>query len=177
MTRSARKPARATSMGLENLRFILVGAGGGIGSALARRLRRAGAETVLMGRNPERLALLGQELDAPTRAVDAANGPEFEAALADFGPVRGIVNCAGSVLLKRGDACARALGQTRTSCVSDRLVGRSRKRLGHRAGAGCRRRTRYGALATARSEKGPAPQARSKPQASPFGNRRWSSPE
>ncbi len=89
-----------SGVGFEGSRFIIVGAGGGIGSALARRLKRLGAQPVLMGRNAEKLEGLSHELGAPAWAVDAANGAEFDAAAAAFAPIQGIVNCAGSVLLK-----------------------------------------------------------------------------
>ena len=53
-----------------------------------------------MGRSEERLAVLGSELRAQTCPVDAANSDELERAVASFNPVDGIVNCAGSILLK-----------------------------------------------------------------------------
>ncbi len=53
-----------------------------------------------MGRSEDRLAGLGAELGAPIRAVDAANGDQLQQALGQFGKLDGIVNCAGSVLLK-----------------------------------------------------------------------------
>lgn len=87
-------------MSFENTRFIVVGAAGGIGSALSRRLKKLGAEPILMGRTADKLVQLGKELDAPTQAVDASDAAEFETAVAAFGPIQGIVNCAGSVLLK-----------------------------------------------------------------------------
>ena len=87
-------------MSFENTRFIIVGAAGGIGSALSRRLKRLGAEPILFGRTADKLAELGKELDAATKTVDASNAAEFEAAVAASGPIQGIVNCAGSVLLK-----------------------------------------------------------------------------
>ena len=87
-------------MSFENERFIIVGAAGGIGSALSRRLKKLGAQPILMGRTADKLALLSQELDAPMQTVDASNPAELEAAVAANGPIQGIVNCAGSVLLK-----------------------------------------------------------------------------
>ncbi len=87
-------------MNFENTRFIVVGATGGIGSALSRRLKRLGAELILIGRAADKLAQLGSELDTQTRTVDAANGAEFEAVVAAAGPIQGIVNCAGSFALK-----------------------------------------------------------------------------
>ena len=89
-----------TNLNFENKRFVIVGAAGGIGSALSRRLKRLGAEPILLGRTPETLARLEAELSSPTHAVDASNSEEFEKAVAAFSPIQGIVNCAGSVLLK-----------------------------------------------------------------------------
>jgi len=87
-------------MSIENCRFVIVGAAGGIGSALARRLRQGGAGLLLLGRSVERLQQLGDELSAETRSIDATDAGELERAVVDFGPINGIVNCAGSLLLK-----------------------------------------------------------------------------
>ena len=87
-------------MSFANTRFVIVGASGGIGSALARRLKEAGAEPVLVGRSPEKLAGLANELDAPFVVADVSNPGSFDAAVANLGPIHGIVNCAGSFLLK-----------------------------------------------------------------------------
>ncbi|MBN8730535.1 MAG: SDR family oxidoreductase [Acidobacteria bacterium] len=87
-------------MSWENCRFVIIGAAGGVGSALARRLRSGGANLVLMGRTGERLAPLGAELGAETRVVDATCAAELEQAVMECGPIHGIVNCAGSLLLK-----------------------------------------------------------------------------
>lgn len=87
-------------MSVENCRFVIIGAGGGIGSALARRLKSAGASLMLMGRSGERLAALGAELSAETRVIDATSAAELEQAVAECGAIQGIVNCAGSLLLK-----------------------------------------------------------------------------
>jgi NAD(P)-dependent dehydrogenase (short-subunit alcohol dehydrogenase family) len=84
----------------ENCRFVIIGAAGGIGSALARRLKRGGASLVLMGRSMERLAPLASELGAETAVADAAQPDELERAVASLGSFHGIVNCAGSILLK-----------------------------------------------------------------------------
>ncbi len=87
-------------MSFQNARFVIIGAGGGIGSALARRLKKEGAELVLMGRSTERLVLLGRELSSETQVVDASEADALEKAVAAVGPMHGIVNCAGSILLK-----------------------------------------------------------------------------
>lgn len=87
-------------MSFENTRFVIIGATGGIGSALARRLKTLGTQPILLGRSAEKLAPLGEELGALTQAVDASKAEALEHAVADFGPINGIVNCAGSILLK-----------------------------------------------------------------------------
>jgi 3-oxoacyl-[acyl-carrier protein] reductase len=88
-------------MTLDDYRFVIIGAAGGIGSALARRLHRAGASLVLMGRTLEPLQKLAEELSgASARAVDATHPEELDAAVAEAGTINGIVNCAGSLLLK-----------------------------------------------------------------------------
>lgn len=87
-------------MSFDNVRVVVVGGSGGIGSSVARRIRGQGGHPILMGRSEEKLALVGSELGVQTRAVDAANIEELEQAVAAFAPVDGIVNCAGSILLK-----------------------------------------------------------------------------
>jgi NAD(P)-dependent dehydrogenase (short-subunit alcohol dehydrogenase family) len=87
-------------LSFENTRFIIIGAAGGIGSALSRRLKSHGAQPILLGRSAAKLALLGAELDAQTKTLDASKADELELAVAAFGPIGGIVNCAGSILLK-----------------------------------------------------------------------------
>lgn len=87
-------------MSLEKLRVVVIGGSGGIGSAVARRIRGQGGHPILLGRSEEKLALVAAGLGVQTRAVDAANIEELEQAVAAFMPVDGIVNCAGSILLK-----------------------------------------------------------------------------
>jgi len=87
-------------LSFENTRFVIIGAAGGIGSALARRLKAHGAQLILMGRSAERLAPLGEELVALTQVLDASKAEALEHAVAALGTIHGIVNCAGSILLK-----------------------------------------------------------------------------
>lgn len=83
---------------------LLVGASGGIGRALARQLSLSGAELVLAGRDAATLEPLASELGATAALL---SGPPFEAldgavqhALAAHGRLDGLVNLAGSLLLK-----------------------------------------------------------------------------
>ena len=55
---------------------------------------------VLLARSAEKLALLGDELGAQTQVYDASKADELERMVGSFGPIRGIVNCVGSILLK-----------------------------------------------------------------------------
>jgi len=84
--------------------LLIVGGSGGIGSALARRLSTRGGRLTLAARDPERLQIIAAETGAETLPLDARDGAAVEAAvqslLARHGRVDGVVNCAGSILLK-----------------------------------------------------------------------------
>ena len=85
-------------MSFENTNIVIIGAAGGIGSALARMLQQRGARLLLIGRDAVRLGVLGQELGMPAKALDASRVADLEQAITE--PITGIVNCAGSILLK-----------------------------------------------------------------------------
>jgi len=84
--------------------FVILGANGGIGSDLCRRLIAVGQHVTLAGRNEEALRQLGSELDSPFEVVDATSVEAvalcFQRIAEATGPIDGIVNCVGSVLLK-----------------------------------------------------------------------------
>ncbi len=84
--------------------MIIVGGAGGIGSAVARRLAARGCRIVLTGRNAERLQSVAAETGAQTFPLDARDSAAVDAmmqsVLAGHGRVDGMVNCAGSILLK-----------------------------------------------------------------------------
>lgn len=82
------------------MRVFLIGATGGIGSATARRLAAGGAEVILAARNEDRLRKLSGEISARHVTVDAADFDALDRVIADAAPIDGLVNCAGSLLLK-----------------------------------------------------------------------------
>lgn len=83
--------------------FLLSGAGGGIGSAVAHAFAARGARLVLMGRRPQPLAALSTKLSVmgvearPLLAdlLTADLAAVTRDAIAAFGHLDGIVNCAG----------------------------------------------------------------------------------
>lgn len=84
--------------------YVIFGAYGGVGSALARRLAAGGAQLVLSGRDAEALGALADELGAAARPVDATELEAVSELLkevrGEFGPLTGVANCVGSLLLK-----------------------------------------------------------------------------
>jgi NAD(P)-dependent dehydrogenase (short-subunit alcohol dehydrogenase family) len=85
-------------------RVLLIGGAGGIGSAVARLVVAGGGGVFLAGRDAAKLAALGDELGMPHGTVEATDPDAIDAcadmAAAALGGLDGIVNCAGSLLLK-----------------------------------------------------------------------------
>jgi NAD(P)-dependent dehydrogenase (short-subunit alcohol dehydrogenase family) len=84
--------------------LLIVGGAGGIGSAVARKLAARGAKLILAGRNAERLATVAAETGAETFPLDARDSAAVDALIqsvhTSHGRLDGLVNCAGSILLK-----------------------------------------------------------------------------
>jgi NAD(P)-dependent dehydrogenase (short-subunit alcohol dehydrogenase family) len=84
--------------------YAVIGATGGIGTALSRRLATQGAKLFLGARGEAKLQALAAEAQAATMSVDATQPEAVDAfiaqAIATFGQLDGVVNCVGSVLLK-----------------------------------------------------------------------------
>jgi NAD(P)-dependent dehydrogenase (short-subunit alcohol dehydrogenase family) len=84
--------------------YVVLGATGGIGSALSRRLAASDARLLLAARDVGKLEELAASLGAECRSVDATRFEQVEACVARavelFGRVDGVANCVGSVLLK-----------------------------------------------------------------------------
>ncbi len=83
---------------------IVIGAGGGVGSALARRLADGGATVVLAGRTEEPVAKVAADLGVAHAVLDATDVAAVDAFVGgvaeEHGRLDGIANCAGSVILK-----------------------------------------------------------------------------
>ena len=89
---------------MADLAYVILGATGGIGSALCRRLSARGARLTVAARDSQRTRAFAAELGAhavPTDATCAAHVDRcFAEALEHHGRIDGVVNCVGSVLLK-----------------------------------------------------------------------------
>jgi 3-oxoacyl-[acyl-carrier protein] reductase len=85
-------------------RVLIIGGSGGIGRAVARIVAATGGRVFLAARDPARLAEAAGEFAAPHAVVDATDPDAVDAcadaAAAALGGLDGIVNAAGSLLLK-----------------------------------------------------------------------------
>jgi len=88
--------------------YVVLGAYGGVGEALCRRLVERGARVLAAGRDAQRLAQVSTDVGGEVFALDATRGEEVEACLRRaveiFGRLDGVANCVGSLLLKPAHA-------------------------------------------------------------------------
>lgn len=86
--------------------IVVVGATGGIGSALTRKLAITGARLVLVARSLDKLTALAEELTTEVLVIptDITNPKQvealFEQIIADFGQIDALVNAAGAGVMK-----------------------------------------------------------------------------
>mgnify|MGYP002619711171 CR=1 FL=1 len=84
--------------------YLVIGAGGGIGRALARQLAADGATLYLAGRNPEGLDAISEETGGTAVVCDATDfeavGALMERIKGEAGKLDGVAHLAGSLLLK-----------------------------------------------------------------------------
>lgn len=83
-------------------RILILGATGGVGAALARRVAARGARPVLFARDAVRLGELATTLPgAESTVVDVTDAAGLNAAILALGaPLAGLAFCVGSILLK-----------------------------------------------------------------------------
>jgi 3-oxoacyl-[acyl-carrier protein] reductase len=89
--------------------FVVVGASGGIGSEVCRRLAKPGVRLVLAARDAARLEALAAECHAKgaecaVEPCDATDSTAIDAVFGRAGSVVGAVNLCGSILLKPAHA-------------------------------------------------------------------------
>ncbi|MCA9022565.1 MAG: SDR family oxidoreductase, partial [Planctomycetaceae bacterium] len=93
-----------TAAGVQACKLVILGATGAVGSCLSRRLKGAGHDVFLAGRNPQVLRYLSEELAAPALGLDVLETGSIERTLQSASEtldhIDGVVNCIGSVLLK-----------------------------------------------------------------------------
>ncbi|KLU05790.1 3-oxoacyl-[acyl-carrier protein] reductase [Rhodopirellula islandica] len=84
--------------------YMIVGASGGIGTALCKQLVSDGHRVMLVGRNESNLQTLANELQQPFQVCDATDWDGLagvaDYAIEHFGGLDGAANLAGSILLK-----------------------------------------------------------------------------
>lgn len=84
--------------------YIILGATGGIGSALSHRLADDGATLVLGARSKDDLNALASDTGGDAHPLDATDYEQVQAivdhATDTYGRLDGVVNCVGSILLK-----------------------------------------------------------------------------
>ena len=84
--------------------YLIIGAGSATGSCVARTLAAEGAHLVLAGRDPSKLEPLATSIGGRILEADAARFEDVarsvDEALAWTTRLDGVLNCAGSILLK-----------------------------------------------------------------------------
>ena len=91
---------------MKNKVIVVVGATGGIGSALTRKVANAEARLVLVARDKDKLATLAEELSGEVAIIPTdITKPEqvdalFKQVIVEFGQIDALVNAAGAGVMK-----------------------------------------------------------------------------
>jgi 3-oxoacyl-[acyl-carrier protein] reductase len=91
------------SSSFEDHYFLILGATGSVGQALARNLHAQGSKLVLIARDEVKLGELGAELGAQTATISELNPAKVRDVVVTACkglPITGIAHCIGSLLLK-----------------------------------------------------------------------------
>ncbi|MBG83573.1 MAG: 2-deoxy-D-gluconate 3-dehydrogenase [Phycisphaerae bacterium] len=87
---------------------LIIGAGGGIGKALAQQLSEKGWDLVLAGRTHETLEEVASQTGGLTTVLDATDFDAVASLLAEHPDIRHATNLAGSILLKSAHQTSEA---------------------------------------------------------------------
>ena len=90
--------------------FLVLGGGGAIGSAVARRLARTGAHVVVAGRTAAPVEEVAEEVGGTALVLDARDFGQVADAVkraGELGAFRGAANCVGSIELRPASATSR----------------------------------------------------------------------
>ena len=120
--------------------YLIFAATSGIGTALARRLAGGGATLTITGRDGDRIAALASDLGATHVVVDATDFDAVDRCVREAGArtgrLDGVINCAGSLLLKpahltRADEFAATIAASLTTAFAvTRAAARTLGELG-----------------------------------------------
>ena len=120
--------------------YLVFAATSGIGTALARRLANGGATLTITGRDGDRIATLARAVGAAPAVVDATDFDAVDRCVREaaerMGRLDGVINCAGSLLLKpahltRADEFAATIAASLTTAFAvTRAAARTLGELG-----------------------------------------------
>lgn len=120
--------------------YLVFAATSGIGTALARRLAGGGATLTITGRDSDRIASLARDVGVAYAVVDATDFDAVDLCVREAaertGRLDGVINCAGSLLLKpahltRADEFAATIAASLTTAFAvTRAAARTLGELG-----------------------------------------------
>ena len=99
-------------MQIQNHTFIISGGSSGLGAATASMIRQNGGNVVIADINPPREEIAGAKFIKTEVTSDADGKAAVQFALAEFGALHGLANCAGigiaDLVLRKGEPITRA---------------------------------------------------------------------